>query len=82
MTVTGTVAPPTLPAPTGAAEPGFLTTEFWVALATQLIGLLTVTGVIHPSTETVNGIMGLLALIVPTIAYALSRGIRKSGTPG
>lgn len=76
----GAVQPPDQLYTDPVAEPGYTTTEFWVSLASQLIGLLTVVGVIHPSTETVNGIIGLLTLVVPAIAYPLSRGIRKSGT--
>lgn len=62
------------------AEPGYTTTEFWLALAVSVIGLLTVFGVIHLASAQVNAIMGALELIVPNAIYAISRGIRKAGT--
>lgn len=73
-----TVTPASTPAP---AEPGYLTTEFWMAVVVQLLGLLALVGVIQLPSATVQAIVGLVGLVAPQVAYAISRGIRKSGTP-
>jgi hypothetical protein len=62
------------------AEPGYTTTEFYVALVTSFIGLLTTLGVIHPSTDTVNAILGFVALVAPILVFVISGGVRKQGT--
>jgi hypothetical protein len=64
-----------------AAESGFTTSEFWGKVAVQFIALLTLLGVVHPSSGTVDGIVGLVGLVGPELGYAISRGIRKRGTP-
>lgn len=66
--------------PQPSAEPGYTTTEFWVALVTSVIGLLMLFNVIKVSNAQVQSIVGLVALVTPQVIYILSRGIRKSGT--
>jgi hypothetical protein len=72
------VKPPTNPA---SAEPGYLTTEFWLTSATSVISILVTFNVVHITTSQTQSIMGLLGMIVPIAIYAISRGLRKSGTP-
>ena len=66
--------------PASSPEPGYLTTEFWMAVAVQLISLLTLFGVIHIGSAQTQAILGMLGLVVPQALYALSRGLRKAGT--
>jgi hypothetical protein len=81
----GPILFPRLPA---TAEPGWTTTEFWATLLSMFVGLLTTLGVIHVNigdpavANEVQVIAGLLALVVPAVAYAIGRSIRKSGTQG
>lgn len=72
------------PTPTPASspspvEPGYQTTEFWMALATSVIGLLMTFKVVNLNDGAVQQILGLLALVVPQALYIVSRGIRKQG---
>jgi hypothetical protein len=57
-------------------KPGVYTTEFWVNLATQALGILQLVGVtsINVSDKTVLLVQGIVAA-----AYTLSRGWAKSG---
>lgn len=70
----------------GTVEPGYTTTEFWAtqatALVAQAVALLTVFGVIHWSANQQAAVFAIAqtAVIVAEGFYALSRGIRKSGT--
>jgi hypothetical protein len=63
-----------------AAEPGWQTTEFWVTVVTQIIGLLIVFKVIHISNDQTQAILGIVGLVLPQLFYALGRSIRKRGT--
>lgn len=74
------VSPAGPTAPATGAEPGYTTTEFWVALVTSLIGLLTAFHVYHFTNDEVQGILGVVTLVAPVVAYVISRGIRKSGS--
>ena len=69
----------TTPSTPDPVEPGYMTTEFWMALATSVIGLLLTFKVVNLNDGQVQQILGLLALIVPQGLYVLSRGIRKQG---
>jgi len=62
---------------------GWKTTEFWVAIATAVFGLLTTTGVFTPEqasdlTVAVGKFSGAIITAVTTAAYAISRGRAKS----
>jgi len=64
-------------------KPGYKTTEFWLTLLAQIIGLLTMTGVIKPEEATpyLQGggqLVGGLMTVIPQIAYAFSRGKAKA----
>lgn len=64
-----------------SAEPGWQTTEFWKSFVIASLGLLTMFGIIHPASADVDTVAGGLAAVLPTVAYIISRGIRKQGTP-
>lgn len=57
-------------------KPGVYTTEFWVNLATQVLGILQLVGVtgLNVSDKTTLLVQGIVAA-----AYTLSRGWAKSG---
>ena len=77
VNVPGTVELTQITAP--SAEPGYLTTEFWVTIATMLISFLASAGVFDQATVVRLG--GLITGAAAIVGYAISRGIRKSGTP-
>ena len=57
-------------------KPGVYTTEFWVNLATQVLGIIQLVGItdLNVSDKTVLLVQGIVAA-----AYTLSRGWAKSG---
>jgi len=62
---------------------GFKTTEFWVAIASAIFGLLTTTGVFTPDqasdlTAAVGKFSGAIITAISTAAYAISRGRAKT----
>lgn len=62
-------------------KPGARTTEFWLALVAQLVGLFTLfTGVdVAPQAEgAVRGVGGAI-VAVAALGYAISRGLAKKG---
>ena len=67
------------PTPAPAAEPGWQTTEFWATLATMLVSFLASAGVFTQADVVRLG--GLITAAAAIVGYAISRGIRKSGTP-
>lgn len=64
------------------AEPGYTTTEFWVAVFGNGVSFLTAFNIIHFTSSQAQVIGGLATMAATNIAYAISRGIRKSGTTG
>lgn len=63
---------------------GWKTTEFWVSIATAIIGLCVLFGVFTTEETTeimgsISQIIGSLMTIVPIVAYALARGKAKTG---
>jgi hypothetical protein len=62
---------------------GYKTTEFWVALASALFGILTTTGVFTPDqasdlTAAVGKFSGAIITAITAAAYAISRAKTKS----
>lgn len=64
---------------TPAPEPGYTTTEFWLAVPVSVVGLLETLGVIHLGSGQLQQIAGLVALVAPSVAYVIGRSIRKRG---
>lgn len=66
-------------------KPGYRTTEFWLALGTQVLALLVVLGVITPEQQDALGtswqqIVGAVVMAVNAVGYAISRGLAKRNT--
>ena len=64
-------------------KPGYKTTEFWVTVVCQIIGILALAGVITPlqSTElsaAVQQLVGAVVMGASAFGYSLSRGSAKS----
>ena len=74
-----------IPGSPPVAEPGYTTTEFWLATITSGTALIGATlvdfGVANLTTAQRADITGLAVLSVSLVAglYALARGIRKQG---
>ncbi len=64
------------------AEPGYMTTEFWLAIFGNIVSFLVAFNFIHFTNEQTQVIGGLATMAATNIAYALARGIRKNGTSG
>jgi hypothetical protein len=69
-------------------KPGVKTSEFWVALAVSVVGVLLALGVLTPDqaevvegelTRTINSIFDALLIAAPQVAYIWSRGKAKAG---
>lgn len=61
---------------------GYKSTEFWVAIAGKVIGILAITGVISPEqadplTQAVVQLGGVAAVIASVFGYNISRGNAK-----
>lgn len=67
-------------------KPGWKTSEFWLTLITQILGILQLAGVLKaeeagPLSQGTGQIIGGLMTIGPPIGYAISRGIAKLKAP-
>ena len=59
-----------------ASKPGFKTSEFWLASAASLLGMLYASGAISDG-GTASKIVGFAALALSTLGYSVSRGLAK-----
>lgn len=57
-------------------RPGYKTTEFWLAVGTQLAAFLNLTGAWDWASNAQSGLYATIA----TAAYALARGLAKNQT--
>lgn len=62
-----------------ARKPGFLTSEFWLAAATTLTGILVKTGVLASETTAPAQVISSLMVIAGPVAYILARSGLKKG---
>lgn len=65
-------------------KPGWQTTEFWITLFCQFIGILATTGVFTPEqasavTKAIPQLGGLIVMLGSAFGYQLSRGAAKKG---
>lgn len=65
---------------------GMKTTEFWVALASSVFGILVTTGVFTPDqatdmTNSVQQFSGAIITAVTAASYGISRGLAKKDVP-
>lgn len=75
-------APDPLPSGGPSPEPGYTTTEFWVAVPVSAVGLAETLGWIHVGPAALQSIAGLVLLVAPSVAYILGRSLRKAGLGG
>ncbi len=66
-------------------KPGYQSTEFYVTLVSQAIGILALTGVVIPNqagelTKSIATIIGAIISIVPAVVYIYNRTWLKSKT--
>jgi hypothetical protein len=64
------------------AKPGYKTTEFWTALASQIVGLLILMGVVTAEsgaelTNALYAVIGGTAMVVPAVGYIVGRAWLK-----
>ncbi|HZE86983.1 MAG TPA: hypothetical protein VE090_02130 [Methylomirabilota bacterium] len=61
---------------------GYRTTEFWITLATQVIGIFTIAGVIgqDQSTQLAKAISDIIIILAPAVIYIYNRTWLKSKT--
>lgn len=64
-------------------KPGYKTTEFWLAIVAQVIGLLSILGVFTPEqaavvNDAVIKLGGLIIMSAGAFGYSIGRGIAKS----
>jgi hypothetical protein len=66
---------------------GYKTSEFWLALASMIIGTLKILGII-PEAEAdlilkaIRNVIAGLMVVIPVVGYAISRGMAKAGNNG
>jgi len=63
---------------------GYRTTEFWVTIVIQAIGILATTGVFTPDaadtlTKAITELGGLVAMVASAFGYSIARGMAKKG---
>ena len=68
-------------------KPGYQTTEFWITIITQILGVLATTGMLTPDqsntlSQAAIQLGGVVAMAGSAFGYSLSRGKAKSGTTG
>lgn len=59
-------------------KPGYKTTEFWMAAAAALVGLLMTSDIFTGDSIWAKG-LGLVAAGLASAGYAVSRGMAKAG---
>lgn len=57
-------------------KPGYKTTEFWLSSITAIVGILFASDV-FPAESDGAKILGILASVLATVGYTVSRGIAK-----
>lgn len=65
-------------ADTNEVKPGYATTEFWITLLTTGTTMLALfTNKIHIDGSAIKTAAGILAVVVPTVVYTISRAFVK-----
>lgn len=55
---------------------GWRTTEFWLTVAANLVSLLFASGIVS-SGGTMDRVLGLVAMVLASLGYSISRGMAK-----
>lgn len=61
-------------------KPGYKSTEFWLTVAAQVVGLLAASGAIAGESSW-GRLVGLAGMILAQLGYTYSRGMVKAGSP-
>ncbi len=61
---------------TKTAKPGYKTTEFWLTVASQIVGVLLVSGVVAEDSPW-SKVIGMAAMALSGMGYSVSRGAAK-----
>ena len=66
------------------SKPGYLTTEFWVTILAQLVGISATAGVFTPEqasalNQAIPQLGGLVVMVGSAFGYAIARGRAKTG---
>lgn len=65
----------------GKLKPGYLTSEFWVAIISGMGGILVALEVVQP--EHLESFWGIVLAVASGLGYSISRGIAKGNpSPG
>ena len=64
--------------PENGTKPGYKTTEFWMTVAADVLGLVTLSGAIVEGT-TMSTIVGGAIIVLSTLGYDAARSKAKTG---
>lgn len=59
-------------------KPGYKTSEFWLTVVAQILGLAAASGAFTPESS-VGKLIGLGVSVLATLGYQYSRGVAKAG---
>jgi hypothetical protein len=57
-------------------KPGYKTTEFWIAAAASILGIVIASGVITPDSAW-DRLVGMATMALSSMGYSVSRGVAK-----
>lgn len=69
-----------MPTPANEQRKGYQTTEFWLTVLSQFIGMAYVSGLVGDG-GTLDKILGFAAAALTALGYSVARGLAKSGAP-
>ena len=58
-------------------KPGYKTTEFWLSIAAMVVGAVLASGAV--SNELLLQALGVVATVLGSLGYSVTRGVTKSG---
>ena len=58
-------------------KPGYKTTEFWLSIAAMVVGAVLASGAV--SNELVLQALGVVATVLGSLGYSVTRGVTKAG---
>ena len=64
--------------PENGTKPGYKTTEFWMTVVADILGLITLSGVVVEGT-TMSTIVGGAIIVLSTLGYDAARSKAKTG---
>jgi hypothetical protein len=61
-------------------RPGYKTTEFWLSFAASVVGALIASGIV-PAGGAWDKAVGLVAMVLSSLGYAVTRATAKAALP-